>query len=177
MSLRLKRKAGKPFAIGADIADVSAVGTLFERLDVELTQRTGGATFDILVNNAGVANQIPFEETTEEQFDCHFDINVKGLFFTTQKSFSRLNDNGRIINVSSLVSRNVFPGIVAYASTKGAVDTVQPPDCTACRRARDHRQHSGSGRYRNGHKRVAPNARGTANGHRGTSPQACRTTR
>ncbi|MBC7529898.1 MAG: short-chain dehydrogenase, partial [Chthonomonadaceae bacterium] len=38
---------------------------------MELTQRTGGATFDILVNNAGVANQIPFEETTEEQFDYH----------------------------------------------------------------------------------------------------------
>lgn len=114
---------GRAFALQADIASVPSIETLFTRLDAELERRTGSARFDILVNNAGVAQPIPFEETTEEQFDYHYDINVKGLFFTTQKAFPRLRDNGRIINISSVVSRLVFPGVVAYASTKGAVDT------------------------------------------------------
>jgi len=119
----IEEGGGKAFAIQADIASVASIQSLFERLDAELIQRTGEAKFDILVNNAGVALPIPFEETTEEQFDYHFNINVKGLFFTTQKALPRLRDNGRIIDLSSVVSKRAFPGIVAYSSTKGAVDT------------------------------------------------------
>lgn len=119
----IEAAGGKAFTVQADIASVSSIGALFTKLDAELTQRTGSEKFDILVNNAGVAQMIPFEETTEEQFNYHFDVNVKGLFFTTQKAFPRLRDNGRIINVSSVVAKKAFPGITAYASTKGAVDT------------------------------------------------------
>ncbi len=119
----IEADGGKAFALSADIGNVEEIATFFEKLDVELNRRTGSANFDILVNNAGVAQMIPFEETTEAQFDYHFDINVKGLFFTTQKALPRLRDNGRIINVSSGVSRLAFPNVAAYASTKGAVDT------------------------------------------------------
>lgn len=119
----IEAAGGKAFTLQADTANVASIETLFTQLDTELTQRTGSTQFDILVNNAGVAQMIPFEETTEEQFDYHFDINVKGLFFTTQKALPRLRDNGRIINVSSKVSQRAFSGVAAYASTKGAVDT------------------------------------------------------
>ena len=120
---QIEANGGKAFMLKADIANVASIGTLFENLDAELIRRTGTAKFDILVNNAGVAQEVPFEETTEEQFDYHFDINVKGMFFTTQKAFSRLRDNGRIINLSSVVSERAFPSLVAYSSTKGAVNT------------------------------------------------------
>lgn len=119
----IKAAGGQAFKLQADIASVASINALFERLDAELTRRNGNNHFDILVNNAGVAEQIPFDETTEAQFDHHFDINVKGLFFTTQNALRRLRDNGRIINISSVVSKSAFPNIAAYASTKGAVDT------------------------------------------------------
>ncbi|MBC8138294.1 MAG: SDR family NAD(P)-dependent oxidoreductase [Fibrella sp.] len=118
----IEAAGGKAFVVQADIASVASIEALFTRLDGELTRRTGSNQFDILVNNAGVAEMIPFEETTEEQFDYHFDINVKGMFFTTQKALPRLRDNGRIINLSSVVSQFAFPPVVAYASTKGAVN-------------------------------------------------------
>ena len=75
------------------------------------------------MNNAGVAERAPFEETDEKLFDHHFDLNVKGLFFTSQKALPRLRDNGRIVNISSVVARQAFDGISAYAATKGAVNT------------------------------------------------------
>ncbi len=120
---QIEAEGGKAFVVQADIASVASIGTLFEKLDAELIRRTGAAKFDILVNNAGVAQEIPFAETTEAQFDYHFDINVKGMFFTTQQALPRLRDNGRIINLSSVVSGRAFPNMVAYATTKGAVDT------------------------------------------------------
>ncbi len=115
---------GRAFALQADIGQVASIATLFENLDRELLARAGSAQFDILVNNAGVVVMGEFADTTEAQFDYLFDVNVKGLFFTTQQALPRLRDNGRIINLSSAVSRVVFPGVAAYSATKGAVDVL-----------------------------------------------------
>lgn len=115
---------GKAFAVQADIENVASIKRLFSELDAELTARTGSNRIDILVNNAGVAPFASWEDTTEEQFDSTFGVNVKGLFFTTQQALPRLNDGGRIINVSSAVSRIAFPGLPAYSATKGAVDVL-----------------------------------------------------
>lgn len=120
----IEKSGGKAFAIQADVSRLGDIARLFETLDAELTRRTGQAKLDILVNNAGIAVPAPFEDTTEELFDRHFDINVKGLFFITQKALPRLRDNGRILNVSSSVARVAFPGITAYSATKGAVDVL-----------------------------------------------------
>jgi 3-oxoacyl-[acyl-carrier protein] reductase len=81
-------------------------------------------SIDILVNNAGVVEYVPFSETTPEQFDKLFNVNVKSLFFVTQKLAPKLNDGGRIINISSIVARTNFAGVPAYSATKGAVDTL-----------------------------------------------------
>jgi 3-oxoacyl-[acyl-carrier protein] reductase len=79
---------------------------------------------DILVNNAGVAPFASVEETTPEIFDNLMNINVRSLFFVTQEALTRLNDGGRIINISSLVTRAYFPGIPAYSASKGFVDVL-----------------------------------------------------
>ena len=77
---------------------------------------------DILVNNAGTAIPKPFEEATLEELDHILNLNVRGVFVTTQAALKHMNDNGRIIMIGSCVGeKNMTPGLAAYAATKGAV--------------------------------------------------------
>jgi 3-oxoacyl-[acyl-carrier protein] reductase len=107
---------GKAVAIQADSADAEAVKNAVEK---------AVATFgrlDVLVNNAGTAIPKPFEETTLEEMDRVIDINVRGVFVTTQVALKHMNDGGRIINIGSAVGERVLvPGLVPYSATKGAV--------------------------------------------------------
>lgn len=106
---------GKARAIQADLNDAKGAEKLAAQIE---------GPIDILVNNAGVAEYVSFAETTEEQFDKQFNVNVKSLFFLTQKLASKIVDGGRIINISSVVARVNFDGIPAYSATKGAVNTL-----------------------------------------------------
>ena len=63
-------------------------------------------------------------DTLEEEFDRLFAINVKGTFFSCQLAARRLSDGGRIINVSSAVTRMMLPGYAIYSASKGAVDQI-----------------------------------------------------
>ena len=77
---------------------------------------------DILVNNAGVAKLTPFEETTDEIRDFHFDINIKGTWNMSQEVLPHMPKDGSIINLSSVTGPMVADtGEVAYATTKSAV--------------------------------------------------------
>ena len=106
----------KAIAIQADAANVEAVKSA-----VEKTVATFGR-LDVLVNNAGTAIPRPFEEATQEEMDRVVDINVRGVFATTQAALKHMKDGGRIIMVGSAVGeRAVAPGLVPYAATKGAV--------------------------------------------------------
>jgi 3-oxoacyl-[acyl-carrier protein] reductase len=112
----IKLGGGKAIAIQADAADTEAVKGAVEK---------AVATFgrlDVLVNNAGTAIPKPFEETTLEEMDRVIDINVRGVFATTQVALKHMNDGGRIINIGSAVGERVLvPGLVPYSATKGAV--------------------------------------------------------
>src|SRR5271156_6621306 len=112
----IERDGGRAIAIQADAADVKAVKGAVEK---------AFATFrrlDVLVNNAGTAIPKPFEETTLEEMDRVIDINIRGVFATTQAALKHMNDGGRIIMIGSAVGeRAVAPGLVPYAATKGAV--------------------------------------------------------
>jgi NAD(P)-dependent dehydrogenase (short-subunit alcohol dehydrogenase family) len=118
----IKAAGGEAFALQADVSSVEQLGGFFEALDSELTARRGDRRFDILVNNAGVADGGPVASATEESFDRVFGVNVKGPFFTTQHALPRLRDGGRVINVSSNLSRNPMPQFLAYCMTKAAID-------------------------------------------------------
>src|SRR4030081_1131904 len=107
---------GKAIAIQADAAAVGAVKSA-----VEKTFATFGR-LDVLVNNAGTAIPKSFEETTLEEMDRVIDINVRGVFVTTQAALKHMNDGGRIIMIGSAVGERVLvPGLVPYSATKGAV--------------------------------------------------------
>jgi 3-oxoacyl-[acyl-carrier protein] reductase len=107
---------GKAIAIQADAVDTTAVRDAVEKAVAALGK------LDVLVNNAGAAIPKAFEETTLEELDRVININVRGVFVTTQAALKHLNNNGRIIMIGSCVGeRNLTPGLAAYAATKGAV--------------------------------------------------------
>lgn len=114
---------GKAFLLQADVASVEAIAEMFRSLDGELSAR-GIENLDILVNNAGIGVQGDVETTSEQDFDAVFATNVKGLLFVTQHAAPRIRDGGRIINISSMVGHNAYPGAIAYAATKAAVDSM-----------------------------------------------------
>lgn len=119
----IEAAGGTAFAIGENLESLDGVGQFLEGLDKELNLRLGSSQFDILVNNAGIGTSSPFEETQEEEFDQLIAVNVKAPFFLVQQSLGRLRDGGRIINISSGVTRIAFPHIMAYNLTKGALNT------------------------------------------------------
>ncbi|MET9257702.1 SDR family oxidoreductase [Streptomyces sp. NPDC003717] len=80
-------------------------------------------TFDFLVNNAGVAAASPLGETTPDVFDLLADVHFKGVFFLTQALLPLLADGGRIVNLSTGLTRFVSEGWSVYASLKSAVET------------------------------------------------------
>jgi len=93
--------------------------------DVRKTlQKWGRNKFDYLVNNAGNSLHAGFEETTEAQFDAIVSVHFKGVYFLTQKLLPLMNDGGRIVNISSGLTRFTIPGISAYAAAKGAVEVL-----------------------------------------------------
>ena len=111
-------KGGSAVALQANVSRLKDIQQLFDRA-LEHFGR-----LDILVNNAGIRiskNVVDFEE---EEFDRQFAINVKGTFFSCQQAARRLSDNGRIINISSAVTRMMLPGYAIYSASKGAVDQI-----------------------------------------------------
>lgn len=120
----IEAAGGAAFAVGVELGTVASVEQLFKSLDAELTKRTGSSQFDILVNNAGVAPNSAVETATEAVYDEVFTLNAKVPFFVSQKALPRLRDGGRIINISSGVTRIAFPEKAAYAMTKGALNIL-----------------------------------------------------
>ncbi|WP_028775702.1 SDR family oxidoreductase [Shimazuella kribbensis] len=119
----IQSQGGKAFAIGADLGSVAGVDYLVESLDQELIERFDSNQFDILVNNAGVGTSESFEQISEKAFDEVFAVNVKAPFFLVQKTIDRIREKGRIINISSGVTRVAYPPIMAYNLSKGAINT------------------------------------------------------
>lgn len=80
--------------------------------------------FDYLLNNAGVGMHANFVDTTEAQFDEMFRIHLKGPYLLTQALLPLMQDGGRILNVSSGLTRFSMTGKSAYAAMKGAMEVL-----------------------------------------------------
>jgi 3-oxoacyl-[acyl-carrier protein] reductase len=77
---------------------------------------------DILVNNAGIGTSSDLEHTSLEEFDRLVAVNVRAPFFIVQRALPLMREGGRIINISSGVTRIAMPQIITYSLTKGALD-------------------------------------------------------
>jgi bifunctional oxygenase/reductase len=115
---------GKAFAIQADLSDPGGVDAVFSALTAGLEQHTGNASLDILVNNAGVMGGVKPEDITPELFDRLMAVNAKAPLFLVQRMLSIMPDGGRIVNISSGLTRVANPEEIAYAMTKGAIEMV-----------------------------------------------------
>ena len=118
------REAGaKAAALQLDTGKASSFDAFVQNLRTTLAG-FGAQRFDYLVNNAGTSLHKPIDQTTEEELDKLYQVHFKGVFLLTQKLLPLINDGGRIVNISSGLTRFALPGASAYASMKGAVEVL-----------------------------------------------------
>jgi NAD(P)-dependent dehydrogenase (short-subunit alcohol dehydrogenase family) len=111
-----KKQIGKNVtAIRGDVSNLDDLDRLFAQIRKEKDR------IDIVFANAGVARYAPIGTITEDFFDSIFDINVKGVLFTVQKSLSLLRDGGSIILNASIVATKGLSSNSVYSATKAAV--------------------------------------------------------
>jgi len=113
----------KAIAYQLDVSKINTFDTFVQKVSEHLQEHEGSPNFDFLINNAGTGVYGSVIDTTEEAFDMMMNVHFKGVYFLTQKLLPLLNDGGRIVNVSSGLTRVSFPNVSAYASMKGAIET------------------------------------------------------
>ncbi|WP_159875710.1 MULTISPECIES: SDR family oxidoreductase [Aquitalea] len=111
-------------ALQLDAGNVRGFADFTAQLKNLLQTKWQAGQIDYLVNNAGMGIYGSFAETTEEQFDALMNVHLKGVFFLTQTLLPLIADGGRILNISSGLARFSFPGYAAYATMKGAIETL-----------------------------------------------------
>ncbi|MFC7883458.1 SDR family oxidoreductase [Streptomyces sp. NPDC057376] len=122
---RIEKDGGSAFAIRAELGVPGDVHELFLGLEQGLKERIGEVRLDILVNNAGeTTNGVAPEAVTPEQFDKYFAVNAKAPYYTVLRALDVMPDGGRIINISSGLTRFANPEQIAYSMTKGAVEQL-----------------------------------------------------
>lgn len=120
----IQKTGRKAAALQVDLGEVKGFDSFFNQVSGVLNETFITERFDYLVNNAGIGMNVPFKNTTEEQFDQLMNVQFKGVFFFTQKALDYLNDGGGIVNISSRLAQASMPGYSAYASMKGALETL-----------------------------------------------------
>lgn len=120
----IKLLGQKAVAFQLNTSDTKQFDAFISKVTTHLEEKTGSKKFDYLVNNAGIGIHKSFEETTEEDFDTLSNIQFKGVFFLTQKALPFLNEGASIVNISTGLARFSLPGYAAYASMKGAIETL-----------------------------------------------------
>ncbi|TDU31676.1 NAD(P)-dependent dehydrogenase (short-subunit alcohol dehydrogenase family) [Panacagrimonas perspica] len=114
----------KAEALKLDVSDVSSFKAFASTVRSVLSKTWDRQSVDHLINNAGQGEMASIAETTEAQFDALFDTHVKGPFFLTQALLSTIADGGRIVNISSGLTRVSVAGFSAYAAAKGAIEVL-----------------------------------------------------
>ncbi|MFE0804703.1 SDR family oxidoreductase [Streptomyces sp. NPDC058812] len=122
---RIEKEGGSAFKVRAELGVPGDVHELFLGLERGLKERIGECRLDILVNNAAVTStgSAP-EDLTPEEFDRYFAVNAKAPYFIVQRALEQMPSGGRIVNITTGVTRTSVPDQVAYAMTKGAVEQL-----------------------------------------------------
>jgi 3-oxoacyl-[acyl-carrier protein] reductase len=115
----IRKAGGQADAIATDLAAPGGASKLAQQ-----ARSIIGDRLDILVANAGISKAATIEETTVEDFDKLFAVNVRAPFFLVQQFLPIMSKGSSIVFLSSLAARAVVGAAPAYAATKGAVDTL-----------------------------------------------------
>ena len=120
-----RRKPELDAAVAAIGENATAVqGDVTKLVDLErlyATVKANQGKLDILVANAAIAEGASLEHVTEEHFDRHFDINVKGMVFTVQKALPLLSQGSSVIVTASISGIKGQAGLGIYSATKAAI--------------------------------------------------------
>ena len=114
----IKQNGGDAIAIQADVSKTEDVKNMFDAAIAHYGK------IDVLVNNAGIMITKLLKDTTDEDFERQFNINVKGTFNTMREAATRLADKGSIINFSSTTTRLMMPTYSTYVASKAAVEQL-----------------------------------------------------
>ncbi|MFY0569889.1 SDR family NAD(P)-dependent oxidoreductase [Archangium lansingense] len=114
----------KAVALRLDAGNIASFESFSGQVQGALRDVWGRDCFDYLVNNAGAHHPAPFGQITEEDFDRLCNLHFKGVLFLTQNLLPLIADGGRIVNLSTGLTRFVSPGSAAYGSMKGAVEVL-----------------------------------------------------
>ena len=117
----LEEAGVKAVALKLDTGAVDSLDAFVSQVREALTT-LGADRFDYLVNNAGMSDHTKFTELTENVLDRIYAVNFKGVVFLTQKLLPIIADGGRIVNISTGLTRFTTPDTIPYASLKGAID-------------------------------------------------------
>jgi NAD(P)-dependent dehydrogenase (short-subunit alcohol dehydrogenase family) len=120
--VEIENDGKKAAALQLDVSDFKSLPGFLQTVSEVLKSKWQKDKFDFLVNNAGIGATIPFEKVTENDFDKFVNIHFKSVYFLTQQALPIINDNGRIINISTGTTRFCVPGYSVYASMKGAIE-------------------------------------------------------
>lgn len=120
----IERRGASAVALRLDTGVSSSFEPFATAVREALSRVWGRERFDFLLNNAGMGLHRAFVETTEADLEALFAVHVKGPFLLTQTLLPLLADGGRILNVSTGLTRFVFPGHAAYAAMKGAIEVL-----------------------------------------------------
>jgi NAD(P)-dependent dehydrogenase (short-subunit alcohol dehydrogenase family) len=115
----IENAGGRAAALAGDLEAADGAHSLARQV-----RKLAGDRLDVLVANAGVARSATIEETSVEDFDRLFAVNVRAPFFLVQQLLPILGNGSSIVLVSSLAARAAVGTLPAYAATKGAVDTL-----------------------------------------------------
>jgi NAD(P)-dependent dehydrogenase (short-subunit alcohol dehydrogenase family) len=115
----IRTAGGRADAVGADLSASDGPHKLAQQVRAIVGER-----LDIFVANAGVAKAAVIEETSVEDFDRLFAVNVRAPFFLVQQLLPILHEGSNIVLLSSLAAHTVVGTLPAYAATKGAIDTL-----------------------------------------------------
>src|ERR1700737_653287 len=119
VAAEIRKAGGRADAVAADLAAKDGAHRL-----ARPGRSIGGDRLDILIANAGISKAATIEETTVEDFDKLFAVNVRAPFFLVQQLLPIMSEGSSIVFVSSLAAHAVVGTMPAYAATKGAIDTL-----------------------------------------------------
>jgi NAD(P)-dependent dehydrogenase (short-subunit alcohol dehydrogenase family) len=122
LAAEIAAAGGWAIALPLDITDANAIGPTLDAVEAAL------GPVSILVNNAGVNGQGRALDISAEDWDQAFAVNVRGTFLAAREAARRMmasevatRGDGRIVNIASIASETVLPGLPAYCSSKAAV--------------------------------------------------------
>ena len=115
----INKAGGRAEAISADFSEPDGAHKLARQVRAIIGDR-----LDIMVANAGISKSATIEETTVEDFDRLFAVNVRAPFFLVQQLLPILGKGSSIVLLSSIGARAAVGTLAAYSATKGAIATL-----------------------------------------------------